>query len=318
MTPETEFVCITHPSPELADRGIDCILAGPERGGMARRLEIRARRSSFDALCRQYNISATNQVVCLQNDQVAAAGLWVPNPGKSAICYLPPSRYLQGREAQTAACLKAAAGEAAAAGMKMIQGIFDSEEKILPGIYQSAEYQLLAVLQFMEHTARWTLPEIQLPDDYDLETYRPDTHELFKQAIGASYEQTLDCPAMSGLRSLDEVIVGHQHAGTFDPALWFVLVHQARGVGVLILTYHASMNSLDVTYLGIGHAHRGRHLGSFFMNQTRKIMRLTGARTSTLAVDERNTPAVGLYRKVGYRPTQRREVYFLPLGEKSR
>lgn len=313
MTPETGFVCITNPSPELADRGIDCILAGPERGGLARRLEIRARRSGFDALCRQHNISTINQVVCLENNEVAAACLWIPNPGKSAICYLPASRHLQGREAQAAACLKAAAGQAAAAGMKMVQGIFDVDESVLSGIYQAAGYQPLAILQFMEHSARWALPEVQLPDGYHLETYRPDTHDLFKQAIGASYEQTLDCPAMSGLRSLEDVVIGHQHAGEFNPALWFVLIHQSRGVGVLLLTLNPSLQSLDVTYLGLGSEHRRRHLGMFFMTQVRRMMRLTGARASTLAVDERNAPAVGLYHKAGYRPMQRRTVYFLPL-----
>ena len=314
MTAEPDPVCIIRPSPELADRGIDCILAGPERSGLARRMEIRSRRSGFDALCHQHAISIDNQALCLLGDRVVAACLWIPNPGKSAICYLPPTRYLPGIETYIVACLKAAAEQAAAAGMKMIQGIFDIDETILPRIYQAAGYQPLAVLQFMQHSTRWTLPEVQLPDAYRLETYQPGNRELFKQAIGASYENTLDCPAMSGLRSLDDVIFGHQHAGAFDPALWLVAIHQMRGVGVLLLTRNPSLESLDVTYLGIGREHRGRHLGLFFMTQVRKMMQCTGARVSMLAVDERNTPAMHLYSKAGYRPAQRREVYFQPLA----
>ena len=317
MTREAEFVCIPDPSPELAHRGIDCLLAGPERGGIARKLEIRARRSSFDALCQQHNISIRNQVVCLQDGTLAMVCLWVPNPGKSAVCYLPPTRFLHDREPQAAACLKMAVGAAQTAGMKMIQGVFDVDESILRRIYRAAGYDQLAVLQFMEHASRWAIPEMQLPGGYHLETYRSSSHELFKQAIGASYEQTLDCPRMSGLRSLDDVIVGHQHVGNFNPELWFVLVHESRGVGVLLLTSNPALQSLDVTYLGLALPHRRLHLGLFFMTQIKKMMRCTGAITSLLAVDEANTPALALYRKAGYRPTQRREVYFLPLGMRS-
>lgn len=318
MTHNAEFKCITDPPPELADRGIDCLLAGPERPGVARRLEIRARRVGFDTLCRQYQISTRHQVVCLENEMVTMACLWVPNPGKSAICYLPPTRYLHGRQSQAADCLKLAASAAAEAGMKMIQGVFDAEESILKHIYTAAGYDQLATLQFMDHPTRWSIPELPLPEGYHLETYRPANHELFKQAIGASYEQTLDCPKMSGLRSLDDVILGHQHAGMFDPNLWFIMLHQSRPIGALLLTFNNSLCSLDVTYLGLALSCRRLHLGWFFMSHIRKMMRLTGAAISTLAVDEANIPAVALYKKAGYQPTQRREVFFLPLSTQVR
>lgn len=318
MTRNPEFICISDPSPELARRGIDCLLAGPERGGITRKLDIRARRSGFDLLCQQHNISIHNQVLCLENGALAVVCLWVPNPGKSAVCYLPPTRFLQDKEPQTAACLQMAVGAAAAAGMKMIQGVFDVDEAILQRIYRTAGYDQLAVLQFMEHSPRWAIPDMNLPAGYHLETYRSSTHELFKEAIGASYEQTLDCPKMSGLRSLDDVIIGHQHVGAFDPELWFVLVHESRGIGVLLLTLNPALKSLDVTYLGLALSCRRLRLGLFFMSQIKKMMQYTGTTTSLLAVDEANTPALTLYRKAGYRPTQRREVYFVPLATRAR
>ncbi len=313
MAQDADFTCIADPPLELAQRGIDCLLAGPERPGISRRLEIRARRPGFDALCQQYNISIRKQVLCLENDSLTVVCLWVPNPGKTATCYLPPTRYLQGQERQTATCLQTALSGATAAGMKMIQGVFDAGDKSLQGIYQAAGYDRLAILQFMMHSARWDMPVMHLPNGYHLETYRPANHELFKQAIGASYEQTLDCQKMAGLRSLDDVILGHQHAGTFDPELWFVLVYESRGVGVLLLTANHALKSLDVTYLGLALPHRGRHLGCFFMTRIKKAMRLISARASLLAVDEANIPAVALYQHAGYRPKQRREVYFAPL-----
>ena len=52
-----------------------------------------------------------------------------------------------------------------------------------------------------------------------LETYQPENHALFAAAIQESYRDTLDCPALSGLRDIEDVIAGHQSVGTFDPAL---------------------------------------------------------------------------------------------------
>ena len=32
-----------------------------------------------------------------------------------------------------------------------------------------------------------------------------------------SYQETLDCPAMSGMRAVEDVIEGHKSVGVFDP-----------------------------------------------------------------------------------------------------
>lgn len=285
---------------------------------MRRRLEIKARRPGFDALCLQYNVAIENQVICLVGDKVVASCLWLPNQGKTAVCYIPPPRHLGGKEPYVSKCLKLASTKAAALGMKMIQGIFDTGEPLLDQIYLGAGYRLLAILQFMEHGNHWPAVSAPLASGYALQTYNRDNHDLFKAAIAESYVQTLDCPQMSGLRDLEDVIAGHKAAGPFDPRLWYVLVHQGAGIGVMLLTLQRGAQSLDITYLGLAPRHRGQGRAAYLLSQVGIKLCEMEIRNSALAVDEGNTPAMKLYLKFGYRPVLRRCVYFLPLTDACR
>ena len=45
---------------------------------------------------------------------------------------------------------------------------------------------------------------------------------IFERAIERSYEQSLDCPELSELRTVQDALAGHRAAGTFDASLWWV------------------------------------------------------------------------------------------------
>ena len=100
--------------------------------------------------------------------------------------------------------------------------------------------------------------QLELPPECRLETYRPETHDFFRTAIEASYEGTLDCPALAGMREMEDVIEGHKGVGVFDPALWSVLLLDSKPAGCLLLAEIPSRRALETVYLGLAPEAQGQ------------------------------------------------------------
>lgn len=70
-------------------------------------------------------------------------------------------------------------------------------------------------------------------------------------ALESSYEQTLDCPELCGLRSMPDVLESHKATGVFNPDYWLVVFRQDHPIGCCLLTHCPSNNSIELVYLGI-------------------------------------------------------------------
>jgi len=93
------------------------------------------------------------------------------------------------------------------------------------------------------------------------EPYRPANHDRLVRVIEASYEGTLDCPALDGLRTTADVLDGYQATGLFSPERWLIVGHDGRDVGCLILTDHPHDQNWELIYMGLVSAARGRGWG---------------------------------------------------------
>src|SRR5690606_2604680 len=126
-------------------------------------------------------------------------------------------------------------------------------------------------------------------------TYSPDTHADFAATVQASYEQSLDCPALNGLRDIEDVLAGHRATGDFDPNLWTLLLEHDRPIGVSLLARLPYADSCELVYFGLVPAARGRGLGHLAMQHTLATLARTDLSRLTLAVDANNLPAYRLY-----------------------
>jgi ribosomal protein S18 acetylase RimI-like enzyme len=132
---------------------------------------------------------------------------------------------------------------------------------------------------------------------------------LFEATLLRTYEQTLDCPEVSGVRTIDEIIAGHQAQGKHDPDRWWLALEEGRPVAVLLLTEAGDWPGWDLSYVGVVPEARGRGIGRAL---TRKAIVATagaGENQLTLSVDVRNEPAGQLYRSLGFEVYDQREVY---------
>jgi len=184
----------------------------------------------------------------------------------------------------------------AARDIHLAQVLVEPHQRWLVRYYESASFAVMAQLLYLHRYLDAAVSTPQWPQGISLETYMPSNRALFAQAILASYQASLDCPALNGLRSMDDILAGHMASGVFDPRLWFLLRDKDRPLGVLLLTFcHWGRDCLDLVYLGLIPAARGRNLGRLLMQQAL----VTGGREKcarlSLAVDAANLPALKLY-----------------------
>jgi ribosomal protein S18 acetylase RimI-like enzyme len=127
-------------------------------------------------------------------------------------------------------------------------------------------------------------------------------------ALDRSYEGTLDCPEMCGMRETPDVVLSHRSTGRFDPRLWWIVRLQGVAEGCLLLNPCPELRSVELVYIGLSPRLRGRGLSKRLLLWGLSLA-AGGGRANwdvTCAVDERNAPAMSLYRGLGFKAGARR------------
>ena len=144
------------------------------------------------------------------------------------------------------------------------------------------------------------------PDRLTFQPYAADP-AVFEATLPLTYEDTQDCPELTGTRMLDEIMASHRAQGTSD--LWWLAVEKGEVVGVLFLVREAEYQSVDLAYVGVVPSARGRGLGRQLLLKAFAEARRLGADQMSVSVDVRNQPAIHLYQSVGFEPFDQRKVY---------
>lgn len=177
----------------------------------------------------------------------------------------------------------------------MIQALIEPEDELQAAIYTSCGFARMADLVYMEIAAREQ--EWKLPSGIELATYSPERHHEFAHAIEASYENTLDCPALNGVRTIEDVIAAHKAAGEFDPENWLLLRQHGKAAGVLLLTRIPASDAMELVYIGLAPSLRGLGIASELLKRAISVAARSRCARLTTAVDSRNSPAISLYRR---------------------
>ncbi|MEI8194760.1 MAG: GNAT family N-acetyltransferase [Phycisphaerae bacterium] len=326
------FVMVRPQTPEQVRRGLACLVGGPVPGDpeLAARHAARVREAiaRFVNYAREIGLRTDRQVQAVRppvSDQAAVLGvcLWVPATGRTAMLFAPPMTEHPTAAGPTVFCIRAALQDVAAdtefGGINLVQAVLDPQDEIGHAMFEQAGLHVLTTLEYMERRAPLLPPTgpaaitQALPAGVRLEIYRPENHALFAAAIQASYQQTLDCPALSGLRDIEDVIAGHKAVGTFDPALWFLMLEKDQPVGCLLLARIPSRQAMDLVYLGLAPAARGRGLSRALMQMLMYQTRQQGCTICSLSVDEINVPARKLYQRFGFSVVARRRTMICQL-----
>jgi mycothiol synthase len=137
----------------------------------------------------------------------------------------------------------------------------------------------------------------------------PDPNDArLARLVESSYEQTLDCPLLNGVRSIADVLDGYRGYGVFNPKLWLIARHAGRDVGCLILADHPRHGNLELVYMGVVPECRGRGWGGALSCKAQWLARTLGRPRLVLAVDAANQPAIAAYVAAGFQAWDRRRA----------
>ena len=244
--------------------------------------------------------------VCETQNQLRWAALPIVSPGRTVLYFGTSATLLADDPAPMDAGIDGLNRLYADRGVKMAQMLIDPADILTIQMYQRHQFQVMAELVYLQRNIRRAKRPLPLPGEFRLVNYSSETHAGFAQAISDSYQDSLDCPAMNGMREIEDVLAGHKAAGVFNPSDWFLLLHGNEPVAVLLLGMTHQTDGLELVYLGLSPKVRGYGIGNYLLQLAearvceRKVARLS------LAVDQANAPALKLYYRHGMKQMMRK------------
>jgi len=233
----------------------------------------------------------------------------MPLEGSSFLFWLPETR---GGSVDQDELVKAAIAWCRAQGGKLAQAILPTADadRVVPLLRQG--FRRVTQLLYLDHSLN-TLPAAPV-SHLVFEPFTADNEGTFRQTLSRSYEGTLDCPELNGVRTIDEILAGYRSTSAGRPAGWWLLRSGGEPAGVLILTEMTEDGAWDLSYIGVVPEQRRRGIARVAVCHALQTAHAAGATQMLLAVDVRNDPARRLYAALGFTQTEMRDVYLYLLA----
>ena len=265
--------------------------------------------------------NARNQIVALRGGRIVGSCVWVPGAGRCATVQAP--RLAEWDEEVASRLIRGAVRASAEDGARFIQAVAEPEGRSpLARAIARAGMERLAVLAYLRRkvTEADARPVVESTSHYRARTagpkgivwkrWTPWRRRKFARTIARTYEGSLDCPAMAGLRTAQDALATHRATGVFWAGAWHLALEGREAVGV-VLTSEVEGRG-DLVYLGVVPEARRRGIGKALVAQAVRDTARMGLPALAVAVDTENGPAWRLYARAGFKEVRRRLVWFIP------
>lgn len=234
----------------------------------------------------------------------------LPVPGASALVWPPQTLGGRGHKELEDQLVRHASAWLRQRGARLAQALLMSNEAYLAASLERNGFVHITSLWYLRHhLIDLPLATLAGKERLTYQSFDSAPRDLFEQTLLATYEQTLDCPEVNGVRTVEQIMEGHASQGRHDPDRWWLALSGRRPVGVLLVTELPEWNAWDLSYVGVVPAARGRGLGRELVCKALFEARAAEAAQLTLSVDMRNRPARNLYQRLDFEPCDEREVY---------
>ncbi|HSW45051.1 MAG TPA: GNAT family N-acetyltransferase [Phycisphaerae bacterium] len=258
-------------------------------------------------------ISLEHLVVTRQDEMVMGACLRIEGAGRMSTVFIPTESRFLVPTATTVALLEELSAEARRRNVQLLQATVVPEAALEAAVYREAGFERLAQLICMDSEAARITPPDRTDSEVQWLEHDTNAHGLFARVVQSTYERSLDCVALNGVRDMEDILASHKAAGEFDPRFWLIASVDGEPAGVILLSRQPERWALEVVYMGVVPSRRGRGCGAAMLRRAFKIAREQALETLTLTVDAGNMPALGLYRRFGFTETGRRDVWIRKL-----
>lgn len=237
-------------------------------------------------------------------------------PGRVALVFVPGR--MPGCDAEAMRHLSAAVfGLPGMAGLHYAQALVEEQNGARIERLRALGFTRLTELLYLEREV--THPWVDKSEAaLDWLPYSAADHSRFASLMARTYEDSRDCPELTGIRPMDDVIASHKAAGPFEPGLWQMALRDGAPAGCILLG-RIGPTALEIVYMGVAPSERGRGLGQALLRRGFDLARRARAQWLTLAVDARNDHARRLYERFGFRQVAARGAYLKrpPLVERA-
>jgi len=233
-------------------------------------------------------------------------------PGRTAVVW--PPRLVEGESPDTALrLLRHGLSRLPRPEILMIQSLLQADSGPEAELLLSAGFRHVSDLLFLVCLSE-TFPTYPPLPKLQFEPYSAAQHARFARLVDATYEGTLDCPAVNGIRSADNVLEGYRATGDFDPKRWLIVRHQGEDTGCLIITDYPELSVWELIYVALLPAWRGRGWGLEIVRHALHLCRLASRNRLVLAVDAVNQPALKMYAAAGFQSWDQKSVFIMDPG----
>ena len=126
---------------------------------------------------------------------------------------------------------------------------------------------------------------------------------VLAELLKATYLESLDCPKIHGLRTIEHIIDGHRGQCPRDANLWSIALIDNKPAAVLLL--NKINEEMNIEYLGVCPDFRRFGLGHQAITRAVALTQNLQLQRITLTVDSKNLPALHLYNAWGFKESGR-------------
>lgn len=246
------------------------------------------------------------------------AVLCIPTGGRAAMLVLPDGRVQVPRGGAWSALIRHALEDVTICDVRLFQSLVAPGDEAGRRELERAGFTEITTLIYMEREGGSAASAAQRRDrSMHWVTYDETVRELYGATILATYEGSLDCPGLAGLREVEDILTSHRGAGRFAAHRWLLLLIDKQPAGCILLAEHPLQPVLEIAYMGVTPPFRGRGLGSVLLDEAFGLAHREQFQRVTLAADARNAPALRLYERAGFVEFLRRRAMLHPRASNS-
>ena len=242
---------------------LQLLLAQPGQDGGSSQV----RAQNFARIARSEGYDLSKQYLALEGGRIVASCLAICNPGRTALILSPRAEVLGRHRDAAVEAIRLCVRKLSRQRVRLFQAMLEQPYRPQRQILLKAGFTDLAELLYMVRPASAPRTNLQLPKNMAWVSYNSNTHADFAETIQRTYEQSLDCPELTGVRDIEDIIAGHKATGRFNPLLWSLLLEDGKPIGCVLTSPVPLRAAVELVYMGLIAPARGRGLGKLLLTR---------------------------------------------------
>ena len=281
-------------------------------GGTRNDRQIRTQGQAMQQMISNVPTSASTLWWARSGRTTHAVAAIIRGVGRTSMIFFSPPYAPGVNHEQLAHLISEISEDAVNGGMSLVQALIDPRDTEQADVLKDSGMILLAELIYMRRDLRIRPPEEpEAREELAWRNYRQFTETELGEVISQSYADSVDCPALRGVREMTDVISGHKCSGAFCPEAWWIVDcgYPPGPAGCILVNDSTKAPSADIIYMGVAREFRRRGLAGTMLQRCIAQAAQRHCETVSVAVDTRNEHAMRVYEQSGFVEIHRRLAY---------